>query len=429
MCPKATHADDGTPRRASFVTLILLVVGLSAVSEPPGLTAWRANPDILGRITVEAGSHRRQYTLASFQIPKDILARAGRLGLGLRDVEGAVHPLQVDASGTARFVLLSLGAGASATFHLVSLERTPDDTIRIFGEDVLILRDDLGEALRYQSSERRPPAPGVDSLYARGGYVHPIRAPSGKVLTDDFPPDHLHHHGLWAAWTNTGFQGRSPDFWNMGDGTGTVRPAGVTRSWSGPVHAGFVAQHVYVDTSGERPVEALHEDWTLRLYAVSHGDRPYRVFDLEIEQRTATRDTLYLPTYRYGGVGLRGRRDWLGADHTVFLTSEGRSRDDGHATRARWCHVGGYAEGEEAGITVLGHPDNFRAPQPMRIHPTEPFFNFAPSQAGHWHIAPDEPYRARYRFVAYDGPPRQAELERLWNDYANPPVVHVEHVP
>ena len=74
---------------------------------------------------------------------------------------------------------------------------------------------------------------------------------------------------------------------------------------------------------------------------------------------------------------------------------------------------------------MLCHPSNFRFPQPMRIHPTEPFFNFAPSQAGDWEIKPGEEYVSRYRFVVMDGKPDAELLERLWRDYAHPPRVEV----
>ena len=82
-------------------------------------------------------------------------------------------------------------------------------------------------------------------------------------------------------------------------------------------------------------------------------------------------------------------------------------------------------DGQLAGIAILGHPDNFRAPQPMRIHPDEPFFCFAPSQLGQWEIKPGTPYVSRYRFIVADGPPDEAEINRLWNDYAHPPRVIV----
>jgi hypothetical protein len=97
-----------------------------------------------------------------------------------------------------------------------------------------------------------------------------------------------------------------------------------------------------------------------------------------------------------------------------------------HATRARWCHIGGEVDGKLAGTAILGHPDNFRAPQPMRIHPNEPFFCFAPSQLGEWQIEPGQPYVARYRFVVMDGEPDPALLDAYWAGYANPTQARIE---
>jgi hypothetical protein len=61
----------------------------------------------------------------------------------------------------------------------------------------------------------------------------------------------------------------------------------------------------------------------------------------------------------------------------------------------------------------------------MRVHPTEPFFNFAPQQAGDMALEAGAVYRSRYRFVVHDGPPDRVELDRLWNDFAFPPRAQV----
>jgi hypothetical protein len=124
-------------------------------------------------------------------------------------------------------------------------------------------------------------------------------------------------------------------------------------------------------------------------------------------------------------VAVRGRDAWYGPDGARFLTSAGRDRSDGNETRARWTYIGGTVEGTQAGIAVLGHPDNVRAPQPVRIHPEMPYFCYAPSQLGRWAIEPGRPHVARYRFVAFDGSPDPALLDRLWADYAYPPTVTV----
>ena len=88
--------------------------------------------------------------------------------------------------------------------------------------------------------------------------------------------------------------------------------------------------------------------------------------------------------------------------------------------------MGGPVDNQETGIAVLCHPSNFRAPQPFRAHPSEPFLCLAPSQLGDWEIKPGEDYISRYRFVVRDGEPDKDEFNRQWNDYAHPPQVTVE---
>jgi hypothetical protein len=56
----------------------------------------------------------------------------------------------------------------------------------------------------------------------------------------------------------------------------------------------------------------------------------------------------------------------------------------------------------------------------MRIHPTEPFFNWAPSQDGDWAITPEEPFDATYRFAVMDDPPDAKLIDQLWEDFAHP---------
>lgn len=39
-----------------------------------------------------------------------------------------------------------------------------------------------------------------DGKYPRANYIHPLYGLNGEVLTEDFPEDHLHHHGIFWAW-------------------------------------------------------------------------------------------------------------------------------------------------------------------------------------------------------------------------------------
>jgi hypothetical protein len=276
----------------------------------------------------------------------------------------------------------------------------------------------------YQAEPGEFPRENIKPSFKRGAYLHPVRTLNGKMVTDDFPPNHIHHHGVWSAWTHTEFDGRTPDFWNMGDDKGRVDFESLDESWSGPVHGGFRARHRFTDLTAATPTTALNESWDVKVFGAPGRAVNYWVFDLVSEQQCATRHPLTLPEYRYGGIGLRGNRAWNGTTHVTFLTSDGETdREKGNTQRGRWCDMAGRIDGAIAGIAILCHPENFRAPQPMRLHPSEPFFNFAPQQAGDMEIKPGETYVARYRFVVHDGPPDKAELDRLWNDYAHPPRV------
>ena len=42
--------------------------------------------------------------------------------------------------------------------------------------------------------------PAKDGRRTRACYIHPLWGLNGEVLTDDFPKDHYHHHGVFWAW-------------------------------------------------------------------------------------------------------------------------------------------------------------------------------------------------------------------------------------
>lgn len=376
-------------------------------------------------ITVTAAGLDRHSTVVSFPVPVDPTADAYHL----EAPSGVRRPLQVGAN-RAWFVVDSLGAGEERTYQVKAGGVPTDSVVARRHEKTVDVSLEGTPVLRYWADARPAPHPAVDEEYERGGYLHPVRTPSGRIVTGDYPQDHKHHHGIWSAWTNTEFRGRQPDFWNMGQGSGSVEVMALDSTWSGPIHAGLRARHRYVDRTGAEPISALYEDWTLRVYHLPSRESvpSHRVFDLRIEQTTASASPLTLPTYHYGGAAVRGPDTWYGTDNARFLTSAGRDRTNGNETRARWAYFGGAVDGQSAGIAMLGHPNNFRAPQPLRIPPDMPYFTFAPSQLGSWTISPGRPYEARYRFVTLDGPPDADVFDRLWRNYAYPPTVTV-HCP
>jgi hypothetical protein len=371
-------------------------------------------------VIVEAGRLDRRDVVVSFLLPAGIDPKSTML----RDDSGQTTPLQIQGDH-ASFVLSDLRAGKSKKYQFERSNTGPDVRVKVASDERLLSVTSGRDRIFDFRLRPELPEPGIKDAFKRAGYMHPVYTPAGHVVTDDYPSDHPHQHGIMFAWTKTEFEGRHPDFWNMGSGSGAVEFDGIGNSWSGPVHAGFAARLRYVDLSAPKPVNALNELWSVQAYALRSGQEPYTMFDVISTQETAGNSPLLLPDYRYGGIAVRGHRNWREKGNVTFLTSEGKDRIAGDDTRARWCAIFGKVDRVVAGIVAFGHPDNFRAPQPVRIHPDDPYFNFSPSKLGDWRIDPGKPYVSRYRFVAFDGPADRAELDRLWNDYANPPKVTV----
>jgi len=56
---------------------------------------------------------------------------------------------------------------------------------------------------------------GVPADRARCCYLHPVYAPNGVVITDDFPSDHYHHRGVSWTWPVVTVDGKKYDLWTI----------------------------------------------------------------------------------------------------------------------------------------------------------------------------------------------------------------------
>ena len=404
-----------------FKTLLLVFIAVVALVTTGELSAAKRQT----YVSVAAGAYDRYDTVVSFALPADLKGDS----YALRDAAGRQVALQIDSERRATFVLPALKSGQTKSYRLVVAGRKArsgvDLTRRNDGLDFKIAGRNV---FTFVTTPAGLPDKAIKPVFLRGGYIHPVFTPSGRLVTDDYPSDHYHQHGIWFAWTKTEFEGAHPDFWNVGDQTGRVEFESLDGSWAGPVYGGFKSRQRYVALTGPNARPALNEQWELRLYNVGQTGKAkrYFVFDVVATQECASNSPLILEEYRYGGMGVRGHRDWKDKTKVSFLTSEGKARESGNATKARWVHMSGPVDNQIVGIAVLGHPNNFRSPQPLRIHPDDPYLNYAPSQLGRFEIKPGEKFVLRYRYIVADGAADKAELDRLWNDYAQPPQVSVD---
>ena len=219
--------------------------------------------------------------------------------------------------------------------------------------------------LKYNSAI--PPAPDPrQSIFERSGYLFPLFNPLGQPVTDDFPPDHVHQHSVWFAWSKAMFEGHEFNCWELDQGKGTIEHERFEESGGGSVFAHFTAvlRHIVLPPHGD-PVTALRETWKLTVYNLTGSF----MFDVELSQHCATDSPVQVLQNSYGGLAVRGHRNWFNVQNSEYLTSEGKTRKNGNQTRPRWVDLYGWIDGKLSGICVLDHPDIFRFPQPVRLHP------------------------------------------------------------
>lgn len=424
----STTGGTGTGGAAA-VTTTEGMGGVNTVTTEGGEnTATTGGGTRLGTLRVSAGAHDRDHSIVSFDYPDG----AGK-ALSLTDGQGVEIPLQYSsATGKASFILTALAAGATAEYTINQLAMPQAAGVTAVQEadasgTQLFLK--IGESKVFRWTLVEDNFRGAQQQDVRAGYIFPLWTPSGRNVADDYQIDHPHMHGIWSAWTLTTFNQHKVDFWNGYDKTGRVDLKSVDGIWNGPITGGLIASLVHSDITVNPSVAALNETWIVTVYKTHDADQqPYFVFDIDSTQNTASQSELVLETYHYGGFGFRGSEQWTDASKVSYLTSEGHTRANGDGQRAKWVAQYGTVDDAVAGYAAFDHPGNFRHPQGLRIHPSNPYWSFTActqSAGGRFVIEPGEPYESLYRVVVFDGAADAAFLNRLYNDFGEPPVVEV----
>lgn len=353
--------------------------------------------------------------------------------------KGKEHEIDCQLENGATSLLWFILPGTTKTGqerHFVlkyELKKSSSEKISIHKDHLdLSLSKNGAPILKYRYAETFPPE-GVNPIYRRSGFIHPLVSPEGEVLTRIQAPDHYHHYGIWGPWTLTHIQGREVDFWNLVKGQGTVRFASFLNQLEGPVFSGFNAlqQHIDFGAKGGDQV-ALNEQLVVRNWNIS--EKKWLIDYTSILNCPLDSGILF-DAYRYGGgIGFRATEKW-NKDNCTVLTSEGKTRLEADGSNARWCIVEGESStpSGRSGILFMSHPTNRMHPEPMRVWPSDAnggqgnmYFEFCPIRHKEWKIERGQNYSQRYRMVVFDGAMSAGEAEQWWQAFAHPPQVETE---
>lgn len=321
------------------------------------------------------------------------------------------------------FVIRKGKQGSPETADSVVLNKDPMDFTLVAGKNPV---------LSYRYATTYPPE-GVNPLFKRSGFIHPLWSPGGEVLTRIQAPDHYHHYGIWGPWTKTTIDGRAVDFWNLMAGEGTVRFAGFIAEVEGSVFSGFQAlqQHIDFGAKGEDQI-ALNEILDVRVWNTGGKET---TIDYTTNINSPLKNGILLDAYRYGGgIGFRATEKWH-KDNCTVLTSDGKTRLDADGSFARWCIVEGESSVPEgrSGILFLSHPSNRMHPEPMRVWPLDAnggrgdmYFEFVPIRHEAWKLEPGTAYSLKYRMIVFDGKMDAAMAEKHWKNFATIPEADLQ---
>jgi len=305
------------------------------------------------------------------------------------------HPLGRAALGLCLMVWLA----ATGFAQFVFVEDAKAGTVLVLDGQTPVLMYRFGDQL----------ASGVNAKYTTSCYIHPLFVPDGRALTDDFPADHLHHHGV--SWT-----------WPV------VRTRGVdTQTWLPAVPS--LRQHLVrwlkKDVSGEAAVLAVENAWLLEeketvaketvTVRVHPADGPGRAVDVEVvlEAIGGPLEVAGTPEEKkgYGGLCLRGAPLLKGA---AMTTDKGPLKEDVTNTVFRWADI----STAELGVAVFVHPGHPDYPDPWLVRNSYAGV-INPSWPGLRRVVLDAgaPIALRYRLYIHRGDVASGRVREAFEDY------------
>ncbi|MGB0369996.1 MAG: PmoA family protein [Opitutales bacterium] len=283
--------------------------------------------------------------------------------------------------------------------------------------DGLLSIDVDGQALvSYQAKPLVNPEGGKH--FNGSNFIHPLKTPSGFVVTDLQPSDHRHHFGLWWPWKFVEVEGRKILCWELQQRDGIVRAVE-----SRVTEKGFFALSEYLDRKApEGPRRLLTEQLDVSVVRDFNDTVDGYLLNLGIVQAPTVDTPVTVFNYRYSGFSLRGTPFWNKENSTV-LTSEGLSYDKADGSRARWVRIQGLTDtGSTAGILLMTHPNNFDYPELLRTWNSKRrngaiFVNMNSVQERSWVLEPQKEYRRNYGVFVYDGSLSADAAEAVWTAY------------
>lgn len=255
----------------------------------------------------------------------------------------------------------------------------------------------------------------LEGKYERSNYIHPLYSLDGTVITEDFPEDHPHHHGVYSGWHQILINDKPiADGWIGENLSWEVVVAKVTYDKGSISLKSEVLWNYLADIGKPEPI--VKENLTV---IVHNSNAKLRIIDYEITL-SALKDGLSIggsdDEKGYGGFSVRLK---LPAD-IRFMARGGEVKPQVVSVEAGpWMNFAGSFDGQgvgERGVVVFNHPSNPGSPHPWILRREKSMQNAA--YPGRMPVVLEKTgLTLRYRVVIHNGLD-EMEIEKLYGAYS-----------
>jgi hypothetical protein len=259
----------------------------------------------------------------------------------------------------------------------------------------------------------------LNGKYTRANYIHPLYGLDGEILTEDFPPDHPHHRGVFWAWHQVWLDDRKlGDNWATQDFFWDVYDVDVlpidSQSRALKLHVYWKSPDLTGRDGKQQPF--VKETTTIRIHR-TEGD--IRKIDFQIEL-LALKDNMRLggseDAKGYGGFTTRIPLP----DGLAFRGTNGPVEPTTLSVEAGpWLDFSGNlgGSGKTSGLAILCHKSLPGYPHRWILrrkgsaqNPVFPGREPVP-------MSRDKPIILRYRLVIHRGDVNRIDLDKLQDEY------------
>lgn len=266
--------------------------------------------------------------------------------------------------------------------------------------------------LVYNYETLEPPG-GVDGdRWRRSCYIHPLYGPHGEILTEDFPPGHYGHRGLFWAWPECRAGGRLMNLWTL-EGAHPVFERWTQYSVD-EERVVIGVENAWIDDESGRAY--VLEGVTLIIWpSKARG----RAVDFHLKCTNVSDGPVQVSGHReegYGGLTFRASRSRM---PYTFVTAQGVFKGEAPLADTPWAGLSFRVprSSRYSGVAIFQHPGNPGHPNAGWIMRDYGLLGASWPRAEALELDPGETFELRYRLYIHAGRGDNAGLASIYANY------------